>query len=128
MPMYSFICPRCGHSKEIFRPMREADKSVPCDGEHACKKSLMQRDFAADLFHTASDSYKTPIVSDSLAVSVDQIEEHKQVFPDVKITDQGQPVMESYSQHEKYLKKVGFIKSPQKKRRQGAKKITTQSV
>lgn len=125
MPMYTFKCPECGYSKEVFRPMEESDLCVPCDGEYACKQSLMQRDFAADLFHTAGDTYRTPIISDSLAVSVDQIDEHKKLFPDVEITKEGQPVFRSYKQHETYLEKTGFVKQPQKKRRQGAKKITT---
>lgn len=124
MPMYTYKCPECGYSKEIMRPMEESDLCVPCDGERACKQSLMQRDFAADLFHTSSDSYSKPLVSDSLAVSVDQIDEHKQAFPDVDITKEGQPVFRSYKQHDAYLEKTGFIKSPQKKKRR-EKKITT---
>ncbi len=124
MPMYSYKCPECGHAKEIMRPMAECDLGVPCDGEHACKQSLMERDFRADLFHTASDTYTKPIISDSLAISMDQIAEHKARFPDIEITNQGQLVFDKYSKHEAYLKKTGHVKHPGKTRRR-VKKIAT---
>lgn len=123
MPMYTYKCYHCTISKEVIRPMSESDDIVQCD---ECSRVIF-RDFAADLFHTAGDTYDRPIISDSLAVSVDQIEEHKKAFPDVEITKEGQPVLRSYAQHEAYLKKVGFVKQPQKKKRI-CKKVTTKSV
>ncbi len=112
MPMYSFVCSKCYYPAEVIRPMSESDKAVVCP---LCSYQ-MRRDYSADLFHTASDRYDNPIISDAMAVSMDQIEEHKQAFPDVRITDEGQPIMESYSQHEDYLKKTGQIKHPGKTR------------
>jgi hypothetical protein len=85
---------------------------------------VCNRDFQSDVFHTASDSYAKPIVSDSLAVSIDQIAEHRRQFPDIKMTDQGQPVFDKYSTHEAYLEKTNFKKDPAKIRRR-VKKIAT---
>lgn len=120
MPMYSFKCTKCMNVTEVMRPMSESDE--PCHCSRCAAR--MRRNFQADLFHTSDDSYKTPLVSDSLAVNMDQIDEHKQAFPDVEITKEGQPVFRSYTQHEAYLKKVGFVKDP-KKKRLNEKKVTT---
>jgi hypothetical protein len=83
------------------------------------------RDFGADLFHTASDRYDKPIISDSLAIGMDQIAEHKAQFPDIDVTNQGQLVFDKYSTHEAYLEKTGHIKHPGKIRRRVAKKVAT---
>lgn len=120
MPMYSFICPSCQYETEVIRPMSESDDLVIC----AWCSSDMQRNFKADLFHTESGRYDKPIVSDAMAVSIDQIAEHKRAFPDVQITDQGQPVMESYSQHKAYMEKSGFVKFPSKRKRIYKKVVT----
>ncbi len=116
MPMYTYICPKCSPEHgpvTVDKPMTHSDNEEKCGN---CW-SIMKRDFKADLFHTASDSYQTPLVSDSLAVSIDQIAEHKRECPDIEITKEGQPVFTNFKQHEGYLKKTGFVKSPKKKRR-----------
>lgn len=100
--------------------MSESEDIVQCD---ECSR-IIQRDFRADLPHAASDRYDNPVISDTMAVSMDQIEEHKRAFPDVKITPEGQPIMENYAQHEAYLEKVGFVKHPGKLRT-GPKKVMT---
>ncbi len=115
MPMYSFKC-KCGNVTEVVRPMKESDAPAMCQGPSGCG-AYMERDFKADLFHTADDSYQAPLVSDSMAISMDQVAEHKRECPDIEITKEGQPVFTSYKQHEAYLKKTGFVKSPKKKRR-----------
>lgn len=119
MPMYSYICTKCYYLAKIIKPMTESDKVEVCT---LCGYQ-MRRDFRADLFNTPHGSYGVPIVSDSLAVSIDQIEEHKQMFPDIEVTKEGQPVFRNFKQHEAYLKKTGFVKSPKKKKR-AAKKVS----
>jgi hypothetical protein len=84
----------------------------------------MTRDMQADLFHAASDRYDKPIISDSLAIGMDQIAEHKAQFPDIGVTNEGQLVFDKYSTHQAYLKKTGHIKHPGKIRR-SAKKVAT---
>lgn len=70
-------------------------------------------------FRTPGDSYSKPIVSDSLAISPDQIAEHGKHFPDVGLTSEGQPIFENYKQHDNYLRKTGFIKNRQKLKPKG---------
>jgi hypothetical protein len=84
----------------------------------------MERDYQTDLFHTASDRYDKPIISDSLAVGLDQIADHKRQYPDIDVTDQGQLVFDKFSTHEKYLIDTKHIKHPGKSRRR-TKKVAT---
>ena len=120
MPMYSYKCFHCGVGKTVMKPMSKSDRVEQCD---ECSRILL-RDFKADLFHTANDTYDKPIISDSMAVSPDQIAEHRATFPDIRMTDQGQPIFENYAKHEAYLKKTGFVKHPGKIRKR-VKKVTT---
>lgn len=62
-------------------------------------------------------------ISESLAVSPSQIEEHHQQFPDVDVLPDGRIRFTSYKQHDKYLEKTGFRKIPQKLKRLGRKEI-----
>jgi predicted RNA-binding Zn-ribbon protein involved in translation (DUF1610 family) len=60
------------------------------------------------------DSYAHPIISDSLAMNPNQIAEHRELFPSIKVTAAGQPVFEGFKQHDEYLEKTGFHKCTKK--------------
>ena len=53
-------------------------------------------------------------VSQSLAMHPDQIAEHNQMFPGVKVRGDGCPEFTSYRQHDRYLEKIGVVKRTQK--------------
>jgi hypothetical protein len=82
----------------------------------------MLRNYAAENAHTPADSYATPLHSDSLAIAPDQAEEHRRLFPDIKLDEQCRPVFEKYSQHDAYLEKCGFVKQTNK---HGKRRATT---
>ncbi len=115
MPMYTYTCPECIHQEEIMKPMVDFDKDEYCE---LCGAST-NRNFQADLPHAASDRYDKPIVSDSMAIHPEQIKEHERLFPDIKVTKEGQPIFEKYSQHEAYLKKTNYVKERQTPKRRG---------
>ena len=115
MPMYTYLCPDCITEDEVMKPMSLFDRVEHCSNCGA----VTNRNFQADLCHTAADRYDTPIISDSMAINPEQTAEHKQLFPDIKLTDAGQPIFDKYSQHEAYLKKCNFQKSTQKRRLKG---------
>jgi hypothetical protein len=48
------------------------------------------------------------LISDSLAVPVQQIGEHRQHFPNVEVMPDGRPHFTSIRQYDKYLKQTGF--------------------
>lgn len=114
MPVYCFICPECGDTAEVVRPMK--DCSVP----QQCKCGAnMRRDFAAQKTNAGNKEYAKTKWSDSLAISPSQVAEHKRLFPDIPIDKQCRPGFDSYKQHDAYLEKTGFIKAPQKVRKRG---------
>jgi hypothetical protein len=59
-----------------------------------------------------SGDYKA--VSESLAINPNQIEEHRKLFPDVKVRGDGVLEFTSFKSHDKYLEQTGFVKHPQK--------------
>jgi len=117
MPRYEYKCPECGCEKEVVKIMAEVDRPEACD---ICE-AIMKRDFQAEniLVGAGRRSYHKPIVSDSMAVAPNQVVEHRRLFPDVKILDDGRPVFDNFSAHEAYLKKCNIEKIPQKKRKRG---------
>jgi len=76
----------------------------------------MHRDFHAEKAHVAPEGYSKKIVSHSLAMNPDQIPEHKKAHPNIAVTPDGCPVFDNYSDHNRYLEDVGYVKSPAKKK------------
>jgi hypothetical protein len=75
-------------------------------------------------FTDGQREYATPLVSQSLAMSPEQIGEHRRLFPDVQVTPDGCPVFTSFSQHDAYLKKTGFQKLPGKRKAKSHRNVT----
>ena len=111
---YDFSCPKCGIVKEIVRMISERDEPVVCD----CG-AQMKRKYGFRVSAGRKQRYARSIVSDSLAISVDQIEEHRKKFPDIQITPEGQPVFDNYEDHNRYLEACNIQKLPQKIKRKG---------
>lgn len=122
MPVYSFICKQCQGTHELICSMTEYEDvgGVTCD----CG-SQMQRDYVTDRVHSSSDSYRKPIISDSLAIHPDQIAEHRKAFPDVRLTSEGQPILENYKQHENYMNRRGVYKKENKHAKRKANATVT---
>lgn len=123
MPFYSFVCDKCGQKWEQFREMEHSNDPSLC----RCGE-WMRRDFKIDCpaVGGGAHKYRRPIVSDSLAINPDQIEEHHRLFPDVKILDDGRPVFEDYKTHDAYLEKTGFVKQRQKIKHRTKKATATE--
>lgn len=115
MPAYCYVCQWCGRREEIVRSMRDPEQ-VPICG---CRGELMAREFQAECVNVGDREYRKPIVSNALAVSPNQVVEHRQLFPDIEMTPEGQPVFRDYRQHDAYLKKIGAVKNPQRQRSRG---------
>lgn len=115
MPMYTYLCPDCITEDEVMKPMSEYDRVEHCSN---CG-SVTNRNFQADLPHTAADRYDTPIISDAMAINPEQTAEHKRLFPDIELTKAGQPIFDKFSKHEAYLKKCNYAKTPKKGRLKG---------
>jgi len=117
MPMYTFACKDCGTSKTEF--VHKYDDLVAPE----CLRcgDIMDRDLAADSFHTAGDSYSKPIHSDALAVSPLQRKEHEELFPYIKLDHKCRPIFDNYKDHQRYLDETGHFKARKKNRRRTTK-------
>jgi len=117
MPQYCYICPKCNIPVSFIKPMAEANKNEWCP---RCG-FILRRDFKNEgvLVGAGRRSYHKPIVSDSMAVAPNQVAEHRKLFPDVKMLDDGRPVFDNFSDHEAYMKKCNVEKVPQKTKKRG---------
>ncbi len=127
MPIYSVKCPHCGAVDEHVQTMRNANR------KHKCPKcgTAMVRDWSADApFVSGGHQYRRAIHSDSLAISPDQVAEHKKQFPNIRIDSECRPIFENFKDHDAYLKKCGFKKERQriKHRKHKTKKLPTPKV
>jgi hypothetical protein len=84
----------------------------------------MNRDYRAECVNTGDREYRRPIVSHALGINPSQAEEHRRLFPDIKLQDDSYPVFTSYRQHDAYLKKIGAVKNPQRIRNRGKRLAT----
>ncbi|MCK4820551.1 zinc ribbon domain-containing protein [bacterium] len=119
MPFYVFSCPDCGRERTLLREIKHRNDDALCV---ECGVT-MHRDLCAEKPNAQSRGklYSKEIHSDSLAISPTQVEEHKRLFPDIKIDSQSRPVFDNFKDHDAYLEKTGFVKMPGKKKRKSRK-------
>lgn len=113
MPAYSYICFRCAATSEIIKSMADSDEPEECS---RCF-GLLRRDYQADSANIGIKEYSSTFASDSLAISPDQIPEHRKIFPDIEVLPDGRPTFRDTNQHSKYLAKIGWDKVPAKRKR-----------
>lgn len=107
---WTFVCETCNR-------VLEADAPPGLEKTRCCDK-YMQRVYPNHKqFHIVGAPYLHTRYSDSMAVSMSQIEEHKQMHPDVKIDVQGRPGFDTVRQEDRYMDAVGMIKVPQRIRK-----------
>lgn len=103
MSTFCFKCDKCEKTLE-------QDNRDPT----MCCGQPMYRDYHAELPQVTTGDYRTPLVSDSLAVNISQINAHRKLFPNIEMTSEGQPIFRNYRQHDDYLNKIGAVKITQK--------------
>ncbi len=109
---WTFRCHICSRMVEKDADPFDGKYSVECCGEH------MDRVFTTyKRINIGGSTYLRTKYSDSLAVSMSQIAEHREKFPGVKIDSQGRPGFDTVRQQDKYLEASGMIKHPQKIRK-----------
>ena len=107
MAVHHFICDMCGVVVE----------DTTAEHTHRCPEcnAVMRWDITG--IGIPDGDYEH--ISDSLAIHPDQIPEHRKKFPDVDILSDGRLKFTSVKQQEKYCKKTGFEKKPQKRKPRG---------
>ena len=124
MPIYGFQCKEHNTYEEVLC----AAKGRPGTGDDGCPKCPecgkdMVEDWRPRNGRQTSTSYGSGVISDSLAISPDQIEEHHKLFPGVDVLPDGRIKFDNYKQHDNYLKQTGFRKLPQKLKGLGGVRI-----
>lgn len=113
---FIFVCKVCG--KKIAK---NKDPHGMCGGKEYsidCCDEQMKRIFPkGKCVGVLGKSYMRTKYSDALAVSMSQIAEHREKFPDVKMDGQGRPGFDTVQQQDKYLGAIGMRKDPQKIRK-----------
>ena len=115
MPFYVYKCKLCGVSMEEMRCMQDCDntpKCKHCGGETG-------RDYRGEHVNLGNREYGETKWSQALAVSPSQIAEHRSMFPDIRVREDGCIGFDNYQQHDRYLDKVGATKHPQRVKRKG---------
>ena len=115
MPVYGYRCYEHDVCEEVLCAMKDRPEvgSGNCPKCPECGKE-MERDFSPRRGRQTSTSYGRGFVSQALAISPDQTEEHHKLFPGVDVLPDGCIKFDNYQQHDKYLKETGFVKQPQK--------------
>ena len=110
MPLYGFQCPKCEKKTEELMSYSDLKKHKATCGE--CGIAL-DRDYTAhgDVGIVGCETAKT-FWSQSLAISPSQVQEHRELFPDVLVDSEGLVGFTSVKQREKYLEKIGMEKVP----------------
>lgn len=81
-------------------------------GIHVCPEC--GEDMALDCRIAIHGNYRTPIHSDSMAISPTQRAEHERLFPDIRLDDQCRPTFDNFTKHKNYMRKCGIVKHSQK--------------
>jgi len=111
MAIHCFVCDICKISIE------DTDTKTI----HRCPKC--NKDMRWDIAKIGIADGDYSHISDSLAINPSQIAEHNRMFPGIKVHPDGRPEFNSVKQQSDYLKKIGFVKHPQKLRGLGKKRI-----
>jgi putative FmdB family regulatory protein len=115
MPIYVFLCPECGNQEEVLRPMSQSDEPhdcAECGGE-------TERDYHAERPNATGTEKGETFWSQSLAISPDQAAEHRRLFPNVRVREDGCLGFDSNRERERYCNKTGFEKVQGRSRRRG---------
>jgi hypothetical protein len=111
--------------KEIVKPMREAGQEECCpscpgtaDGGYV----LMNRDYGSEGKGIVGTEKGDTFWSQSLAISPSQFEEHKRLFPNVRVRSDGCIGFDSVKERSEYCDRTGFYKAPGKAKRRSTKK------
>lgn len=118
MPIYGFKCEEHDTYEEVLEatmPLKGSGDRPECS---VCGKEMVE-DWRPRRKRQTSTSYGSGFVSDALAISPDQTEEHHKLFPGVEVLPDGRIKFDSYKQHDDYLKKTGFQKVPQRIKAKG---------
>lgn len=125
MPQYLYLCERCGHEHVDTRGMNDPEPQFRCVScaDEGLDQLIMKRNYVKEGTNVGIHEYAKPLESHSLAIHPDQIPEHRREHPEIDVRRDGVILFRDTQQHDKYLKKIGWEKRPQKRNRRGKAKL-----
>lgn len=109
------LCSECGSVTEEMKIVEEY-YCPDCTGLLKLVERLIKKDNAPQLMGVP---YKVPIHSDALALTSENVAEHKEKFPDIEIDSENRPVFTNAKQHDDYMKKCGIVKPMSSNKKRG---------
>lgn len=104
MPRYCYVCPDCGATVEQHRSMRRRNVSPSCGC--GCR---MERDLGSELSGTDTQDYDHEILSDRMGVHPSQVAEHRRMFPNIPMNDQGQIVVRNGAEERRINRELAKV-------------------
>lgn len=109
MITHDFVCDNCG------KVVHDSNTKIV----HKCP--ICSKNMRWDCRVAVHGNYQRPIHSNALAINPGQVEEHKKIFPNIRLDGQYRPIFNNFVDHEDYLKKSNMIKLPQKIKTKGVR-------
>lgn len=104
------VCSECG--SKVLKVESVTHYHCPdCTGRLAYVERTIRNDNKPEIMGIP---YKVPIHSDALALTPENVTEHKEKFPDIEIDSENRPVFTNAKQHSDYMSKCGIKKQTQK--------------
>ena len=108
MPLYCYICPACGATKEVQKPMAESRTPELCDAD----AFVLQRDLRAEQCGYRHTPGAWPLLSDAAGVAPHQIPEaiehaRKKGVP-TDFTPDGRAILTSREHRKRYCESIGL--------------------
>lgn len=113
MPLYCYRCPKCNTYVDVVKPMAGALRQEFC--EHC--NATMNRDYHGERKGVVGTEQGDTFWSQSLAISPSQAAEHRRLFPDVRVREDGCLGFDSVKRRFDYCETTGFHKVSGKSRR-----------
>jgi hypothetical protein len=104
-----YICPNPKCGKDLVLKEESIGDDVICVNK------------IGNVLQVMGTPYTTPIHSDALALTPENVAEHKEKFPDIEIDSELRPVFTNAKQHEDYMNKCGIRKQTQRTGRSKSK-------
>ena len=104
MPMYTYTC-ECGREIVEYRSVAERGNVPTCE----CGSKMVSMWWKTSNARKLGEKYGKPIEMWSMAVHPSQVAEHRHLFPDIKVTDGGLPLITSLREKQDYMKARGWI-------------------
>lgn len=103
MPVYEFACEKCGEVVEKLRPMKDSGKAEKCP---ECGTKMVKCYNPPARF---GQTWDKPILDESVGVNANQVAEHRRMYPDIPLTNDGRVIVKSMPERNRIRNRLNDI-------------------